>query len=88
MLHLRQAYGGTPGERRAVARAATDLAAAGIHNRDRGDELTPELLLEELADAPDTAEGPADRWNWWIGALTIAHGDEYRRFRVERWADE
>lgn len=88
MLHLRQAYGGTPGERRAVARAATDLADAGLHEADRGTELSPTTLLEELADAPDTAEGPADRWNWWIGALTIAHGDEYRQFEVKRWEEE
>jgi len=85
MLQLRQAFGGTPGERRAVARAVTDLHDAGLLGRDRGADLDAETLLEELSEAPEDAEGPAERWNWWIGALALAHGDEYARFRVERW---
>jgi hypothetical protein len=88
MLQLRQAFGGTPGERRAVARAVTDLHDAGLLGRDRGADLTAETLLTELSEAPDDADGPAERWNWWVGALALAHGDEYARFRVERWAEE
>jgi hypothetical protein len=87
MLHLRQAFGGTPGERRAVARAATDLADAGMLAADRGSELTPEVLLEELADAPADADGPAERWNWWVSALSLAYGDQYSQFLVQRWTD-
>ncbi|MFB6105136.1 MAG: hypothetical protein ABEJ57_08700 [Halobacteriaceae archaeon] len=82
MLQLRQAYGGTVGERRAVARAAADLAASGQYVADTGVEMTPTRIIEELADAPEG--GPADRWNWWMGALDLAYGD-YGRFTVHRW---
>jgi len=85
MLQLRQAYGGTVGERRAVARAADDLAAAGRYQADTGVELTPARIIEELADAPDGT--PADRWNWWMGALDLAYG-QYTSFSVRRWAEE
>jgi len=36
MLHLRQAFGGTPAERRTVARAASDLADSGKLDDDVG----------------------------------------------------
>jgi len=85
MLHLRQAFGGTPGERRAVARAATDLADSGQLAADRGEPLTPELVVSELAAAPD--DGVADRWNWWIGSLEVAYGG-YAAFDVRRWEEE
>lgn len=84
MLHLRQSFGGTPGERRAVARAASDLAAAGTYGEDKDAELSPQTIVEELADAPDG--GPADRWNWWMGALDIAYGG-YGEFQVRRWRE-
>lgn len=83
MLHLRQAFGGTPSERRAVARAAGDLSDSGQYRDDEGHELGPDDIIEHLADAPE--DGPAARWNWWMGALDTAHGD-YNRFRVEAWA--
>lgn len=85
MLHLRQAFGGTPPERRAVARSAGDLSDSGQYRADQGHELTPETIIEHLADAPD--DGPAARWNWWMGALDTAHGG-YVRFRVEAWMTE
>lgn len=85
MLHLRQAFGGTVAERRAVARAAGDLEDAGALRADLGVELAPEVVVEHLADAPEGS--PAERWNWWMGALEASHGD-YRRFRVTAWADE
>ena len=85
MLHLRQAFEGTPAERRTVARAAGDLADSGAFDEDFGDELTPEVVLEHLADAPDG--GPAERWNWWMGALEASHCG-YREFRVTARATE
>ncbi|WP_121823663.1 hypothetical protein [Halostella salina] len=85
MLQLRQAFGGTPAERRAVARAATDLVDSGQFADDRGDELTPELVVENLADCREGS--PAERWNWWMGALEAAFGG-YERFVVTRWDEE
>ncbi|MFC3478017.1 hypothetical protein [Halobacterium litoreum] len=85
MLHLRQAFGGTPAERRTVARAAGDLADAGKLGADLDAELTAEFVLEHLSDAPKGT--PAERWNWWMGALEASHGG-YRRFRVTAWERE
>ncbi|MDZ7746452.1 MAG: hypothetical protein U5K28_08030 [Halobacteriales archaeon] len=77
-------FGGSESERRAVARQARDLADSGVFVRDERYELTPAVVVEHLADAPDG--GPADRWNWWLGSLETVHG-AYRRFQVERWQE-
>ena len=82
MLSLRQAFGGTAPERRAVARTAGDLADAGKLEADLGAELTTAFVLEHLSDAPEGS--PAERWNWWMGALDVAYGG-YGRFRVVAW---
>ena len=83
---LDRRFDATAGERRAVARAARDLADAGLVAAHRGAPLTVDAVLTELADAPDDA-ALAERWNWWIGALALAYGDDYARFRVERYRD-
>ena len=75
-------FGGTEPERRTVARQAVDLADAGRYRRDSGRRLTVDLLVDELADAPDGS--PADRWNWWIGVLSLAYGG-YEPFAVGRY---
>jgi hypothetical protein len=85
MLHLRQAFGGTAAERRTVARAAGDLVDAGKLEGDLDVELTAEVVLEHLSDAPRGT--PAERWNWWMGALETSHGG-YRQFRVTAWDAE
>jgi len=85
MLHLRQAFGGTAAERRTVARAAGDLVDAGKLEGDLDVELTAEVVLEHLSDAPKGS--PAERWNWWMGALEASHGG-YRQFRVTAWDGE
>jgi len=78
---LADRYDAGEGERRAVVRAARDLADSGRLAADRGTVLTAEGVLEEVADAP---EGPlAERWNWWMGALELAYGG-YGEFRVHR----
>ncbi|MFB6301911.1 MAG: hypothetical protein ABEH78_03500 [Haloferacaceae archaeon] len=74
-------FGGTPAERRVVARQARDLDDSGRVERDRGHSLTVEDVVANLADAPDG--GPAERWNWWLGALEMAHGG-YADFQVRR----
>ncbi|WP_255151448.1 hypothetical protein [Halorarius halobius] len=79
-----QRFGGTADERRAVARQARDLADEGRYERDAGRPLTAALVAAELADAPDG--GPADRWNWWLGALELAYGG-YAAFQVRRWRE-
>jgi hypothetical protein len=74
-------FGGSAAERRVVARQASDLADSGKSTRDRGHPLTVEGVLANLADAPDG--GPAERWNWWLGALDVAYGG-YTEFQVRR----
>jgi|AntDeeMetagen285_2_1112576.scaffolds.fasta_scaffold01752_7 hypothetical protein len=85
MLHLRQAFGGTAAERRTVARAAGDLVDSEKLEADLDVALTPEVVLEHLSDAPKGS--PAERWNWWMGALEASHGG-YRQFRVTAWDGE
>lgn len=78
-------FGGTPAERRVVARQARDLADSGALERDRGHAPTVETLVADLADAP--SGGPADRWNWWIGSLEVAYGG-YEPFAVRRYGSK
>lgn len=75
-------FGGSQAERRTVARQAVDLADSGRYRADSGRRLTADLIVEELADAPDGS--PADRWNWWIGVLSVAYGG-YGAFAVRRY---
>jgi hypothetical protein len=79
---LREAFGGEPGERRAVARAAADLADSERYLDDAGIEITPEFVVAELEDAPWGT--PSDRWNWWMNALEVAYGG-YEAFTVRQW---
>ena len=65
-----------------VARQATDLAASGLYEADVDVELTTEIVIEELDDAPGGT--PADRWNWWMGALESAYGG-YAAFGIRRY---
>jgi hypothetical protein len=81
---LERAFDADAGERRTVARAIRDLADAGLLAADRGSPLTVDVVLAELTDAPADAS-LAERWNWWIGALTLAYGDRYGQFRVQRY---
>lgn len=69
----------TPGERRVVIRQAIDLDDSGRFEDDMDTELTAEVIVDNLQDAPD--DRLADRWNWWIGSLTVAYGG-YERFQV------
>lgn len=82
---LAEAFGGTDGKRRAVARAAGDLADSGVYRSDVGAALSPEIVVDELEDAP-ADHGLVERWNWWIGSLELAYGG-YDRFRVARWVE-
>lgn len=84
---LAAAFDAEPGERRVVVRQAMDLAdAARWAETHDGTALSVERIVAELDQAPED-EGLADRWNWWIGALEIAHG-RYARFAVRRWPVE
>jgi hypothetical protein len=75
-------FGGTEAERRTVARQAVDLADSGRYRADSGRQLAVDLIVDELADAPEGS--PADRWNWWIGVLGFAYGG-YGEFAVRRF---
>ena len=70
-----------PGERRVVVRAARDLDDAGVYERDAGRPLTSDLIVAELADAPDGRL--PERWNWWLGALELAYASGYDAFGVQ-----
>jgi len=75
-------FGGTDAERRTVARQAVDLADSGKYRRDASHPLTVDLIAAELADADEGS--PVDRWNWWMGVLSLAYGG-YERFAVRRF---
>lgn len=79
---LRENFGGTAAESRVVARQAVDLDDSGHYEATTELELTNDLVVAELADAPDGT--PVERWNWWIGSLEIAFGD-YERFGIRRY---
>jgi hypothetical protein len=70
---LEAEFGGTEAERRAVARAARDLADSGKPSHDRGHALTVPGVIDHLGDAPD-GSSLVERWNWWLGALDAAYG--------------
>jgi len=63
-----------------VARQAGDLADSGRFDADFDGELTPEIVVQNLRDAPEEYT-LAERWNWWLGALDFSHGG-YARFSV------
>ncbi|MFB6101510.1 MAG: hypothetical protein ABEJ73_02980 [Haloplanus sp.] len=81
---LDRAFDADAGERRAVVRAARDLADSGRLAADRGTPLTADVVVSELADAP-AGSSLAERWNWWIGALAVAYSDDYTQFQVRRY---
>jgi len=81
-VRLRDEFGGTMGQSRVVVRQAVDLADAGKYESDVGTALTNEIVLEELADAPEGT--PPERWNWWIGSLEFAYGG-YGRFDIRQY---
>jgi hypothetical protein len=83
-LLLRQSFpDSTAAERRVVTRAAGDLAdAERLGEVDVG--VTPQRVVDGLSDAP-ADHGLVERWNWWMGALDVAHGG-YERFVIRRWA--
>lgn len=65
---------------RVVSRQARDLADSGQFEVDIDAEITVEVVLSNLADAPDDYT-LVECWNWWLGALELSHGG-YERFRV------
>ena len=81
---LEAAFGGTPEERRVVARQARDLADSGRYAETADHELTAEVVIDNLADAPGGS--PAERWNWWMGALGLAFGG-FDRFTVQTYEE-
>ena len=66
---------------RVVSRHARDLADSGCLAEDGGYEPPVATIVEHLEDAPE-GYTLVERWNWWIGSLVLAYGDEYRQFRV------
>lgn len=86
---LADAFDAEAGERRAVARMASDLAATGHYGAATGQDLTPELVVANLEDAPDAEL--ASKWNWWLGSLEIAFGRSeglehgFAEFQVRRY---
>ncbi|MCT9095198.1 hypothetical protein [Haloarchaeobius sp. HME9146] len=78
-LRLEREFGG---QAHVVVREAVDLHDSGQYRRDAGHELTSDVIVDNLRDAP---EGDVvERWNWWLGSLALAYGDEYQYFTVRR----
>ncbi|WP_435349718.1 hypothetical protein [Haloarchaeobius sp. HRN-SO-5] len=71
------------GEAHVVVREAVDLRDSGRYHSDTGRELTADVIVDNLRDAPDGSD-VVESWNWWLGALALAYGDEYRYFTVRR----
>ncbi|QLG60787.1 hypothetical protein HUG12_03110 [Halorarum salinum] len=85
MTALEREFGGEEPQRKVVARQARDLADSGKVEADRGDELTVETVVGNMADAPEDSD-LVERWNWWLGSLETAYGG-YERFTV-RFVDD
>ncbi|RJX44760.1 hypothetical protein DM826_01225 [Halonotius aquaticus] len=83
---LREAFDSPAADRRVVVRQATDLAAVGKPEADRGVALSVDDIVDNLQDAPDGAD-LVDRWNWWLGALELAYGG-YQHFTVQAKAGD
>lgn len=82
-LRLERELGGSAAERRVVVRQALDLHDSGRWAADHDAELAVEDVVRNLSEAPD-GDGLVDRWNWWIGALEVAHGG-YDAFSVQAY---
>ena len=82
---LRRTFDADDGEVRVVVRQAGDLHDSGRFAEVRGAELGVEDVVSELREAPDDL-GLVERWNWWMGALELAH-EEFEPFRVRRYRD-
>lgn len=82
---LREAFDASDGQRRVVVRAAVDLCDAGRYAETHGADLGVEDVVSTLREAPDDL-GLVERWNWWVGALELAHGG-YESFRVRQYRD-
>ena len=83
---LERAFDATPSERQVVVRQAGDLHDSGRFAALRGRELTLGDVVENLREAPEDL-GLVERWNWWMGALALAH-DGFDPFRVRRYREE
>ena len=80
---LEQVFGASAAECRVVVRQAGDLHDSGRYAAIYGAELTVADVIENLREAPDDL-GVVERWNWWIGALHLAH-DGFDSFLVRRY---
>jgi hypothetical protein len=83
---LTSEFGAERGSAQTVARQAGDLADSGRLAGDAGYDLTDGIVLDNLGDAP-RGYTLVKRWNWWVGALELAYGNAYRRFRVRPGID-
>lgn len=83
---LEATFDSSAADRRVVVRQASDLAAIGKAEADRGVALAVDDIVTHLQDAPADAD-LVDRWNWWLGALDLAYGG-YQQFTVQARADD
>ncbi len=85
-LRLAKVFDAPGDERRVVVRQAGDLHDAGVYRDTHNHALGVDTIIGNLSDAPAEYD-LVQRWNWWIGALELAHGG-FARFRIQRWAVE
>ncbi|MEF8882657.1 MAG: hypothetical protein V5A34_09065 [Halapricum sp.] len=77
---LKDAFDADERAARVVARQARDLADSGKFATDLDHQVTADVVVSNLRDAPD-GHALVERWNWWLGALELSHGG-YEQFRI------
>ena len=80
---LGERFDATPAQCRVVVRQAGDLDDDGRYEATHGGPLTAEDVVANLAEAPADLD-LVERWNWWVGAMHLAH-DGFARFTVARY---
>jgi len=85
-IRLKKVFEAPRDERRVVVRQAGDLHDSSVYADTHDRELAVDVVIANLSDAPDDLS-LVDRWNWWIGALDLAHGG-YDQFRIRQWTAE
>lgn len=85
-VRLEKVFDPPPDECRVVVRQAGDLHDSEVYAETHDHELGVDVVIGNLSDAPDDLS-LVDRWNWWIGALDVAHGG-FDEFRIRQWTAE
>lgn len=81
-IRLEKVFGAATAERRVVVRQAGDLHDSGKYRADHDARLTVDVIIANLSEAPADYD-LVERWNWWIGAMELAH-EGYQPFLIHQ----